>query len=62
MKTRKMMDIMYKGKHFICIRDFTEDTGTYKLYETWYNCGKHTKLLARYDDPEDVLVYIQRGC
>lgn len=58
MKTQKVMDIMYKEKHFVCVRDFTEDTGTYKLYEIM---GKHKRIMGRYNVPESVLIRILKG-
>ena len=58
MKTKKVMDLGWYGKNYICIYDFTAKRNPYKLYEEYYNLGNHRKKIAEYMDLDSVLFHI----
>lgn len=57
MKTRKVMDIQYGDKQYICIEDRTK-VNWYNLYEKWYDRGWHRKKIAEYADMSSILFHL----
>lgn len=58
MKTHKVMDLMFYGKHYICIKDSTTTRNPYKLYEKYYDNGWHRKKITEYSDIDSVLFHL----
>jgi hypothetical protein len=55
--TRKVMDLYFGDKHYVCIEDRTK-MNWYHLYEKWYEKGWHRKLVAKYADMGSILFHI----
>lgn len=58
MKTRKIMEMNNRNKHYICIMDYTAKYNPYKLYTKWYDDGWHKHKIAEYADFQSVLWHI----
>lgn len=57
-KTRKVMDIEFHKKYYVCIEDSSAAFNPYKLYEKWYDRGWHRKKITEYTDMDSVLFHL----
>ena len=58
--TRKVMELDFNGKTYICIADGEKING-FNLYEKWYDRGWHRKKLAAFPDMDSVLFHVLRS-
>lgn len=56
-KTRKVLEVSDGSYQFVCIKT-DEEINPYRLYRTWWDMGKHRKLIAKYADIGSVLYHI----
>lgn len=57
-KTRKVMEMDYNDKWYVCIEDSTANTNPYKLYEKWYDGGWHRKKVIEFGNFDSILFYL----
>lgn len=57
---RKVLDINDEGLHLECIKDYSAERNQYKLYQVWYDYGKHRRVIAKCEDFASVIDFISR--
>lgn len=53
-KTRKVIEVSDGSYQFVCIKT-DEEINPYRLYRTWWDMGKHRRLIGRYDSIDSTL-------
>lgn len=57
---KKIMDLKYSGKHFVCKVDDKDSNNPYKLYREYYEAtehgsAKHSLMISKYADLGSVM-------
>lgn len=52
MKTRKILDIHYKGFNY---KGYVTDEQTFRLYKAWWDRGEHKRLIGKFIDFTDMV-------